>query len=242
MPILLKNHNMKIRIGLLLFLIIPCVFLTNCTANTLKVNQVDTVTLNSHDLYIDHVSESQYNIVLHSAKNKYDKNSIKKTENKLMLPLSNGMIILTDSLPDSDDVGQITYKYVGFLKEISYYIIMAKYYETGEYIAVNYNNGNKTKIWGLPKVSPDNKHLVVTSSNLYYDIMPNGIQMWEIMETGELKLNWEYQPKDWEPRNAEWASNNDIYILKVTPHGSNNQELKEYIRIRSFSLELLKKP
>jgi hypothetical protein len=142
-------------------------------------------------------------------------------------------LVLKDSLSYSDDVNQVTYKYVGFLKDIEYYIIIAQYYETGEYLLVDYKTGIKNKIWGLPKLSPDKKRIVAASNAIGYDIMPNGIQMWGIQKNGKLKLEWEYKQNQWAPDNVEWASNNTIYVNKKIPDflSSSKKEEQYYIRL-----------
>ncbi|MBC7381858.1 MAG: hypothetical protein H7296_02560 [Bacteroidia bacterium] len=197
-------------------------------------NDRDTLLLNGHTIYLDTITDLQYSKVIKFNKIVYDTSPIMKVNDKITLHLINGKnIILEDSFPNSDNDDQVTYKYVGFLKEVGLYIVIAQYFESGEYLLIDNKTGSKTKVWGIPKLSPDNIHIIAASSAIGYEIMPNGIQLWKIQTNGIPKLEWEYQQNKWSPENVEWADKNTIYVFKRTPEqlSSNNKESKSYIKL-----------
>jgi hypothetical protein len=196
---------------------------SSCSAkNGNKITEelkIDTLVINNHTLYIDSISEKEYNNRFEAVKIiSYDSTPVKKDKSELILRLEgNKKIVLKDSLSKSDNIDQVTYTYVGFFKTIGFYVVIAQYYETGEYLLINYKTGAMTKVWGLPKLSPNQKRFVCFSDAVGYDIMPNGVQMWEIYPNGELNLEWEYSQETWAPKNIIWANDKSIYVVKSIP-------------------------
>jgi hypothetical protein len=216
-----------------------CLFALSCSAKdndskTIQDSITDTLVLNTHTLYIDSITEQEYNRLKDSKRIYHDSTPVRKEKNELILNLEgNKKLVLKDSLSKSDNVDQVTYTYVGFLKEVGFYIIIAQYNETGEYLLINCKTGSKTKVWGLPKLSPNQKRIVSSSNAIGYDVMPNGIQMWEVSQNGELKLEWEYQHTAWAPDDIAWANDSSIYVTKRIPDflSSTKKEETSYIKI-----------
>jgi len=217
---------------------ILCLCLLSCSANNRNIDSkesvFDTIVLNTHTICISPITELEYNEIRNSYKIDYDTTPIIKTNGVLALPLAkNKKVILKDSLSNTDFVEQVTYEYIGFIKEVDLYIVSAQFYETGEILLINYKTGLKTKMWSIPKLSPDRKHLVAWSGILDYDLMPNGIQMWSVQKNGELKLEWEYTQNEWEPYDVKWANNYSINVIKIIPDflSSSKKDEKEYIKL-----------
>ncbi len=217
---------------------ILCLSLLSCSANNRNIDSkepvFDTIVLNKHTICISPITEFEYNEIKNSHKIDYDTTPIIKTNGVLILPLAkNKKVILKDSLSNTDFVEQVTYEYIGFIKEVDLYIVSAQFYETGEILLINYKTGLKTKMWSIPKLSPDRKRLVAWSGILDYDLMPNGIQMWSIQKDGELKLEWEYTQNKWEPYDVKWTNNYTINVIKIIPDflSPSKKDEKEYIKL-----------
>ncbi len=214
-------------------------FLISCSAKNNHVNFIehgkrDTIAINGHTIYVDSITELQYKVYKNVNQIFYDSTAVRKVGNTLTLNVGQGeKLVLKDSLAQSDNVDQVTYTYVGFIKEIRFYIIMAQYYETGEYLLINSNTGEQTRVWGVPKLSPNKKYIVCYSDAIGYDVMPNGIQMWALSPNGKLDLAWEYNQLNWAPEDIVWVNDNSIYVTKRIPDflSPTNKEEISYCRM-----------
>lgn len=149
-----------------------------------------------------------------------DSNAVVKSEGKIVLSFVDAQkdnLVLNDiHTTRSDDVDQVVYEYIGLLKRVNMHLIKVKYYEAGEFLLVNAETGTQTKMWGIPKVSPDKKHIIAASNAVGYDMMPNGIQMWSIIG-GELQLDWEYNQEKWAPLDIDWISKDKFCLKRSIP-------------------------
>jgi hypothetical protein len=228
---------MKIQnFNYLLFL--PLLFILRCSSNSTTgkviVNNIDTLLLNKVSVYLSSFSKLEFQKLKSSNKTNYAITSIKKNKNEISLPLKNSKnLILKDSLSKTDNSEQVTYIYKGYLQNIGFYVILAQYYETGEYILINDETGSKKKIWGEPIVSADHKSIVDFSNAVGYDVMPNGIQLWEIQQNKELKLKWEYQIDHWGADSIEWIDEKSIGVKKIIPDYISTTKVEEinYIKM-----------
>jgi len=137
-------------------------------------------------------------------------------------------IVLKDKGEQTDNIDKKVYHLKGLLLE-RFYVVLANYYETGEYLLIDKKNGNCIALWGEPYVSPDGSHIVSFSGSLDYDMEPNGIQLYDI-EADKIKLNWEFKITDWQPEAIAWKGNRTIMVLKVIPDyiSSTKKEIKGY--------------
>lgn len=210
-----------------------CLLLQSCTAQNSKVGSDTVLFFNMHKLQIRSISEDEYKKAAKAEKLNIDTTLVKKKQGELVLSLAgNKMMILRDSLSNSDNTEQITYNYWGHFNEVGFYIIKVQYYESGEYLLINDKTGIKTQVWGEPKLSPDKKHIVSASNGIEYDILPNGIQMW-LIQKDALKLEWEYKQKQWGPDGIIWINQNCFYFTKHIPDflSKNKKEENQYAEI-----------
>jgi len=209
----------------------------SCSDNTgNKRNNIvhsDTLSINKHTLYIDNITESEFKAV--EKKNEYyDSTEIIKRNGVIALNLeSKQKLYLRDLLANSDNTNQVTYQYVGFFQKQKFYIVLAQYYETGEYLLIDGRTGKKYKLWGMPKISPKGDLLISSSDALGYDVMFNGIQMWKIEKNGQLNLEWEYKQDQWAPESIDWVNNESFSVVKRIPDylSLTKKEERKYIKI-----------
>jgi hypothetical protein len=139
----------------------------------------------------------------------------------LKLPLDNGgNVVMIDTLVGTDDPSIRTHEYLGIYKNINYYLVLVRYYESGEYYLINKSNGIKYKIICYPIISPDKKYFVSTSAYLNYDVMPTGIELWKI-KSDTLEQQFLILFEHFEIEEANWV-NNDGLIIKIGLEDGNN--------------------
>ncbi|WP_295652211.1 hypothetical protein [uncultured Mucilaginibacter sp.] len=158
--------------------------------------------------------------------------TIKKKKGVTKLKLSNGSFVtLKDKGVGTDNPDQESYQLLGQIMD-KFYIVLAKYYESGEYLLINKYDGTELKIWGELYISPDGLHIASFSGYLDYDEMPTGIQLFEI-KGGKILLDWEYELKDWQPNKIAWKNNNTLVVLKVIPEfmSPSKHEVKSYLEL-----------
>lgn len=197
-------------------------------AKTIAVNtntaKIDTITLNE---YKKGVSLSKKSSLI-----KRNKNVIEEDDKVIIKLSNNNSIVFKDSLADGDDVDQVSYKYVGKLDGANYHVVQVTYYETGEYVLINADTGEKKTIWSLPKLSPDNKRILAFNSSLDYDVMPNGIQVFDVSE-GSIELVWELKPDTWAPQEVDWGKDNVLFIKQHVPYfiSPKNKDEVNYVKL-----------
>lgn len=154
-----------------------------------------------------------------------------KKKGILNLKLQNGKELIFKDITKNEVEGK-TFLFKGILNN-RFYIVLGKYYDTGEYFLVDKINGKKTSIWGEPIISPDGKHITSFSGALGYDMMPNGVQMF-IFKNNQLVSEWEYKIDDWEPKEIIWIDNTSILISKFTPAelSKSGMKINEYIKLK----------
>jgi len=152
------------------------------------------------------------------AKDNFDtsSNSLQKIKDQIIIKLKNGEEKVFQNFISDDITNNFTYSFVGYVKEIGYYIILVKYYETGKYLLINEINGEIKELWGLPKFSKDFVYVICSSNGLFYDEVPNGIQLYRI-ENKELFLVFEVTLNDCGIENVFFDKNNNILIKLNEP-------------------------
>lgn len=141
---------------------------------------------------------------------------------------NNKLITFKDKIDKKDETNISYYKYIGFIPKLNFHIIQVKYYETGEYIILNAENGKKYYCWGLPNISPSGKKIFCLSGSINYDIMPNGIQIFNINKN-QVTKNIEYTTDKWEPVDGYWGNDRKIMLKMIIPSSmslSKKDEIK----------------
>ena len=178
---------------------------------------LDTI-IQDHKLIITQLDEKKYKSLKNKIKNlrKVKERLISKKNGVICLPLENSTNKIFEDSVISENENQISYEYIGYEKALNSYIILVKYYETGEYMLINNKTGKESKLWGLPIISPNQKKVCCYGDALGYDVMPNGIQMYDYSDNNLIK-EWEWEIEDWKPESVEWLNNNTLLLIKVLP-------------------------
>ncbi|MEW6621105.1 MAG: hypothetical protein AB1422_17530 [bacterium] len=144
--------------------------------------------------------------------NRY-KNFVIRQSDRLLLKLDNGGQL---TLEDIDKEGNETelYTFRELLENLNIYVIQIHYYEGGEYMLINKNSGEKIKIVGKIKVSPDKQRLVSYNVDLEAHYCPNGFQIIRLLNDHFVE---EYQLiiDEWGPSNVKWISNTKLEFEKI---------------------------
>ncbi len=219
-----------------MFIMIICISmscLVKMDSRVVLTGDFDKIETTNYIIKFTEISKKDFHALRTENSLLFDSTPIIKFKNELVLPLINKKnLVLKDSNFNIDRSDQVTYTYKGFYKEIGFYLVIAQYYETGEYLLINNLTGAITKVWGKLKISPNLKQFVCYSSFLEYNLMPTGIQMWEILPNRELKLNWEYSIENWEPIDIFWTTNKYFYVTKYVPEFLSITKLPEYSYLR----------
>lgn len=139
-----------------------------------------------------------------------------KQHGVLRIPLRNGrQKILADKHLNTDEDDQVRYTYRGYLLDFKQHLVLAEYYETGEWLLVS-EEGNTLVLWSEPLSSPDRTKLVTYAGNLDYDMMPTGLQLFQLVQ-GRLVRQWEHKETRWNPQRLFWQTNQQLCLQAEMP-------------------------
>jgi hypothetical protein len=144
----------------------------------------------------------------------------------------------TLSAPETDDTDIREYKYLGQFKPINKYVVAGYFWEFYECYLVDKVTGKIYTTWTQPSLSPDNKFLASLSLPYGLEGMPNGIQVFKVMNGGEaITKYFEINQDEWSPYESYWESNDSI-IIKMLPikrvleiNGLPKEEDFSYLRL-----------
>lgn len=146
--------------------------------------------------------------------NRY-KNLVTREKDKLLLKLDNGeQLTLEDIDKEGRSEGVVWYSFRELLEDLNVYVIHIQYYEGGEYMLINKNNGEKIKIVGKVKVSPDKQRLVSYNVDLEAGYSPNGFQIIRLLNDHFIK-EYELIQDEWGPSNVKWINKNELEFEKT---------------------------
>jgi hypothetical protein len=129
----------------------------------------------------------------------------------------------------------VRYYFIGYIdvgKGRTDYLLIARYYEGHRYFLINGLNGNQTSMYGIPVLSPDKKHYVITSLDIGAGYSSNYIL---ILNTDDYKVEWEYNFDEKYGGNAGpsdpvWLDGNSILFVENKHDGYyEHLEKKPYI-------------
>jgi len=139
-----------------------------------------------------------------------------KQHGVLRIPLRNGrQKVLADKHLNTDEDDQVRYTYRGYLLDFKQHLVLAEYYEAGEWLLIS-EEGKTLVLWSEPLSSPDRTRLVTYAGNLEYDIMPTGLQLFQVVQ-GQLVLQWEHKETKWNPQRLFWQTNNQLCLQAEIP-------------------------
>ncbi|GAB3736953.1 hypothetical protein GCM10027594_17840 [Hymenobacter agri] len=135
---------------------------------------------------------------------------VKKQKGRIVIPTAKGPKLFKDVRVADDETAEVTYAYKGFCAELQQHLLQVSYYESSGWIIVD-AAGKVSNLWSPPGYSPSLNRLFTGSGSLEYDMMPNGLQIFQ-KEPNGLKKIWETAPTTWAPEDAFWTTENTLYV------------------------------
>jgi hypothetical protein len=173
---------------------------------------VDTLSINNIVYQLDSISEFTYNSVrpYNLIKSKsIDTNLIKISKDGIAIVTAGKIVMYKNDTAHNESLEE--YRYVDTYPEIGSVHIKATYWEWFRDFLVSLKSGKEIELWGNPIVSPNKKYVISNSADLVACEMPNGIQLFKIVEGGFKKI-FEKEIENWEPYEIKWESDTSIVI------------------------------
>lgn len=135
-----------------------------------------------------------------------------RSEGTLILSLKNGKTLeLRDT--DTDNPNAKLYTIVRYLPEIGFGLVHVAHWEGGTYYLVSLANGNIDDVRGIPVVSPDRKRIVTSVFAGISGFFKTTINIYSLVDN-TLQIEWQYEPRKWEPSDLEWTSDSRIEFTR----------------------------
>lgn len=152
-------------------------------------------------------------------------NAVRRSDDTLRLRLETKTVSLVDNPTESGN-SSVSYSYLGFSRKLNSHILHVQYYEGGAYMIIHRHSGQHAFPSGYPLASPDGKHFLSLSEDMFAGYSPNNVEIWQV-RSGEFRRVASYEPK-WGPHSGSWASVRRVLIEKqcYAPEESNPTVLK----------------
>jgi hypothetical protein len=147
--------------------------------------------------------------------------SVRRVGSTLIIPTEKVTVRLVDN-PSENGNESIAYSYLGRIESIGSHVIYVQYYEGGTYMVVNERSGQGAFPSGFPIVSPDRKHFLSISEDMFAGYYPNNVEVWRVSATASRRVA-NFEP-EWGPSSARWLLSGKIEVNKVcypSPEGGN---------------------
>ena len=118
----------------------------------------------------------------------------------IRLPAGNSVVLKDDM---TAGMPFIQHRYTAYLKRIHSHLIELRRYEGGSYLLVDDSTGMKTRIPGVPVISPDAKRFVSMSFDMGAGYDPNLIEVWNV-EARKPHKEFSFESESWGPSDAAW--------------------------------------
>lgn len=132
----------------------------------------------------------------------------RRMENGLALRLDNGGDLVLQDVEGDEDLTR--YRLAGWNEALRAYEVAVAYYEGGSNLLIDARNGHRTRVWGMPVVSPDRRRFVAHSMDLEAAYDPNGIQVWRA-GGDTLELEWQSELR-WGPSHPLWLNDSTLAV------------------------------
>ncbi|MDH5721679.1 MAG: SH3 domain-containing protein [Spirochaetia bacterium] len=141
------------------------------------------------------------------------KNKVTRNDDKLIINIKNSNNLVYKNI-NTDSVNVKLYSFINYYEKINYFLIAVHYYEGGRLYFINGNNGNNISIHNIPVFSKNHDKFVVTNIDIEIGYSPNIIQIFQLMQNGNYKKQFEHKSK-WGVMNPEWLNDNHIIVDTV---------------------------
>jgi hypothetical protein len=178
------------------------------------ISKLDTIVTGSKIIYSENIPEKKYLELkkqCSSIQLKQDENHV-KIDGKMCLIGKAGKKICFEDKKGGSETEEISYTYLGSLLN-NYSIVRKSYYETSEILIIDKNNNKTVSAWDIPVMSGNQNYLMTFSNNVEYDILNNGIQVYDVSPAGVNKL-FELEMKEGKPTEVCWIKENQL-LMKV---------------------------
>ncbi len=170
------------------------------------------ITVNKNQLFIVPIDCSEFND-LYSDEHWYDKNDkgVQSTSSYIKLTFRNGKTKLYKNKYGFNGYDE-KYTFLASLEKIDYYLIEVNYYEGGEYLLIDKDNGTEISVFSEPYFSENNKYVAFNEANCE---SRGGLEIFEIGRNKKVQLFVSRATaKIWQPKRIVWTVNNDLLIQK----------------------------
>ncbi|TDQ11768.1 hypothetical protein ATK78_0896 [Pedobacter metabolipauper] len=149
----------------------------------------------------------------------YDSLTYAAKDGKIVLPVKNGQVVLTDNTGVPHDENIETHKYIGQVKPIHKYVIEVHLYEDNFFVLIDMESGKKDTVNGFPYLSPDHQKIFASQFNPYetYDhINPptQDVELFAVTKNGIGVIA--SKPFSWYFKEVYWKDNHTIYVKATT--------------------------
>ena len=137
--------------------------------------------------------------------------AVRRSGNTLRLRLETKTVSLVVNPTESGN-SSVSYSYLGFSRKLNSHILHVQYYEGGAYMVIHQHSGQQAFPSGYPLASPDGKHFLSLSEDMFAGYSPNNVEIWQA-RSGKFRRVASYEP-EWGPHSGNWASVRHALIEK----------------------------
>ena len=157
---------------------------------------------------------------------KKDDRYVEQTDDGYNFKLLGGEIFELKKPIVEDSLDNVNYQYRYYIPRMGYFVIEVLQQQGGEYLLINDKSGKQISIWGYPKPSSDNKHIIVTGANELY----NGIQILGFTPNG-LDIIWEKELRAYQASAPKWLDEKTIQ-LTIKPMDSESSAATRLVELK----------
>ncbi|HHH50360.1 MAG TPA: hypothetical protein ENK52_05215 [Saprospiraceae bacterium] len=154
---------------------------------------------------------------------KKDNRYVEQTNDGYNFKLLGGEILELKKEMLDDSIAIVDYRYRYYIPRMGYFVVEVLEKEGGKYLLINDKSGKQISIWGYPKPSPDNKHIIVAAAN-------NGIQILGFTPNG-LDIVWEKELRANEASAPKWIDKKTIQ-LTIKPTDAESGDRARLIELK----------
>lgn len=219
-------------------------------------NVSDTVVLNDYQLILNTIDSSEYFSTLDNyyqfldypkiemcvPKDKdYELSAIAR-DNLINFEDSIFKISIVDSLitipkyiyGSADGIGYIAeIKYFGYVSDIGWFVFWEEGFEGGGFFAIDKENGERIRIPGFPKYSPNRELILSAFYDLDIGFFAHVLQVFEFNGYLTDKLILQYSP-NWGFEGAIWKDNTTIYFIRITYNSHKMPDVERFCMSMEF--------
>lgn len=138
-------------------------------------------------------------------------NTFHRSGDTLRIQIEKETVALIDSSTDSGD-SFAAYSYLRFDRRLNSHILFVQYYEGGTYMIIHHQSGQRAFPSGFPLPSPDGKHFLSLSEDMFAGYSSNNVEIWKV-SSGAFHRLANYEP-EWGPFSGVWTGPRRALVKK----------------------------